>query len=274
MPELPEVETVKRTLTPLLLNRRILAVRAEREVVIKHPLPADFAARLSGRQISGLGRRGKYLLLLLDDGQTLAAHLRMTGRLLCTPADLPPKPHTHVVFSLDDGQELRFSDARRFGCLWLLAPGEQDTYTGMAGLGPEPFDSEFSWEYLQARLGGRRSPVKNGILDQHVLAGLGNIYADECLFLAGLRPERPCSSLSAADWQALARQIPAVLTASIANNGTTFNDFLDGQGREGQNMPHLWAYGRAGLSCKRCGSRMEKTRVGGRGTCYCPQCQH
>lgn len=273
MPELPEIETVKRTLAPLLIGRRIMQVELLRGEVIKHPAPQEFAAALAGRCIESLGRRGKYLLLKLDNGATLAAHLRMTGRFLCAPPEHPRQPHTHVVLHLDNGMELRFSDVRRFGCLWLIAADEEDDFTGMSRLGAEPLTEDFSADYLQQKLGKRKVAIKNGILDQHVIAGLGNIYADETLFRCGVHPLRLCNSLSNAEWQRLAEIIPDVLLASIANNGTTFSDFLDGEGREGQNMPHLFAYGRVGQPCKTCGSLMQKIRIGGRGTCFCPQCQ-
>ncbi len=273
MPELPEIETIKRTLTPLLSGRCITNVALLRGDVIKHPTPEAFAQRIVGHFISELGRRGKYLLLYLDDGATMAAHLRMTGRLLCTPAAHPCLPHTHVVMDLDNGQQLRFADTRRFGCLWLIDKDEPDDFTGMAKLGVEPLSSEFSAEYLMEKLSKRKVAVKAGLLDQHVLAGLGNIYADETLFAAAVQPQRLCSSLSESEWRAIAAAIPPILESSIANNGTTFHDFLDGTGKEGENMPHLMAYGRAGQACENCGTLMLKTRVGGRGTCYCPNCQ-
>lgn len=276
MPELPEVETVRRTLAPLLTGRQILSVSALRPGVIHHPLPVDFCARLAGCRIEGLMRRGKFLLLRLVSaagGQLLVVHLRMTGRLLCTPATYPQKPHTHVIFHLDQNMELRFSDTRRFGGLWLLADGETDTCTGMQKLGVEPLSAELCAGFLQQRLGRRRSTIKSGLLDQSVIAGLGNIYADETLYRAQIHPQQPCCTLQEKEWQVLAGAIPEVLQAAIANNGTTFHDFLDGEGREGQNMPFLQAYGRAGEPCRRCGAQMVKIRLQGRGTCFCPNCQ-
>lgn len=273
MPELPEIETVKRTLSPHLLGRRIEGVELRRAEVVKHPDAGQFAAALRGAYIQELARRGKYLLIRLQNGATLAVHLRMTGRLLCVEAERPLKAHTHLIFRLDDGRELRFSDTRRFGGLWLLQAGERDDCTGMHKLGVEPFDAVFGAEYLQQRLGRRNISVKQGILDQSVLAGLGNIYADEACFAAALLPQKCCRELSAGEWQALAAAIPPILEAAIANNGTTFSDYLDGEGREGQNMPYLNVYGRGGQPCRNCGAALEKTRVGGRGTVYCPHCQ-
>lgn len=273
MPELPEVETVVRTLRPNLEGRSITRVEIRHEDVIHYPGAADFIDRLQGRTIAELRRRGKYICLTLDDGELLAAHLRMTGRLLYADPEQELLPHTHVVMTLDDGGQLRYADVRRFGGFWLLANNEEDTVTGMQHLGVEPLDEGFSAEYLISRLGRRACPVKNGILDQSVIAGLGNIYADETLFAAHVRPDRLCRSLTEAEWRRIAEAIPPILEAAIANRGTTFSDFLDGTGREGDNVAFLKAYGRYGQPCKDCGAVMEKTRIGGRGTCFCPSCQ-
>ncbi|MEG2213265.1 MAG: bifunctional DNA-formamidopyrimidine glycosylase/DNA-(apurinic or apyrimidinic site) lyase [Clostridiales bacterium] len=273
MPELPEIETVKKTLTPLLQGKTITDCRLVRGEVIKHPLPDVFAERIIGRRVRDLGRRGKYLLLHMTDGSLLVAHLRMTGRLLCTAADYPQKPHTHVILPLDDSRELRFADTRRFGCLWLIEAGENDDFTGMAKLGIEPLSQQLTAEYLQSALGKRRITIKQGILDQSVVAGLGNIYADETLFAAALCPYRSVQSLREQDWQKLVEVIPLVLRSAIANNGTTFSDYVDGEGKEGRNLPFLQAYGRKGQACGRCGQTMIRVMVGGRGSCYCPNCQ-
>ena len=273
MPELPEIETMKRSLAPRLTGRVIQKVRLLREDVIHHPGAADFAARLTGGRIAKLSRRGKYLCLHLEDGQTLVAHMRMTGRLIVSPPGDARKPHTHGIFSLDDGQELRYSDTRRFGCLWLLAKAEPDLFTGMARLGVEPLSKEFNADYLTARLGSRRGAVKGALLDQQVIAGLGNIYVDETLFAAGIHPARPCRDLDEKAWEAIAAAVPRILQSAIEHNGTTFQDFLDGAGREGGNLPFLQAYGRYGLACPRCGALMQRGKIGGRGSCFCPVCQ-
>ena len=273
MPELPEIETVKKTLSPLLVGQKIADIKIQRADIIKHPIADDFAQRVCGRKIVSLSRRGKYLCIHLDDGQMLVAHLRMTGRFICVPASHPLKPHTHVIFVLTNQSQLRFSDTRRFGCLWLLDKDEPDTVTGMQKLGVEPLTTDLTTEYVQSKLGKRRVAVKNGILDQSVIAGLGNIYADETLFTAKIHPERLCNTLSFEEWDAITRAIPPILEKSIENNGTTFSDFLDGEGNEGSNMPFLRAYGRYGQPCMSCGKPMCKTRVGGRGTCFCACCQ-
>lgn len=273
MPELPEIETVKRTLTPFLPGRRIAAVRLIKPEVIAYPAPEEFAAYLTGAEITTLSRRGKYLLIHLADGAVLTVHLRMTGRFLYAPAEKELKAHTHVVFCLDNGQELRFSDTRRFGRLWLIAPGQADTVSGIHKLGPEPFDAVCNAAYYQSKLGPRRVTIKQGLLDQAVVAGLGNIYVDEALFMAGIDPRRLCAQIAEQEWQALDEAIPRVLQSAIDNNGTTFSDYLDGEGNKGHNLPHLQAYGRAGQPCLKCGGLMERLVVSGRGTTYCPSCQ-
>ena len=273
MPELPEIETVKRTLSPLLPGRRIVAVRVIKPVVVAYPAPEEFASRLEGATVRELGRRGKYLLIHLDSGDTLIAHLRMTGRFLFTPAEHELKPHTHAIFALDNGSELRFSDIRRFGRLWLIPAGEQDTVSGIHKLGPEPLGEACDAAYYRGKLAGRRICIKQGLLDQAVVAGLGNIYVDEALFMAGVSPLRLCGEITEAEWQALAAVIPQILQKAIENNGTTFRDYLDGEGNAGRNLPHLQAYGRAGQPCLNCGTTMERLVVTGRGTTFCPKCQ-
>lgn len=273
MPELPEIETVKRTLTPHVIGRTIQTVTLLQPAVVAYPAADAFAERLQGVVITALSRRGKYLLLHMADGQTLVVHLRMTGRLLYAPADHPMPRHTHAVFALDNGHQLRFADQRRFGRLWLLAEGEADSVTGMQNLGVEPLTTAFHAGLLQEKLGRRRVAIKTALLDQHVIAGLGNIYVDETLFRAGIHPARLCCTLTAEEWEAIACVVPQVLQQAIANNGTTFRDFLDGEGREGENMPFLHAYGRVGQPCRTCGTQMQRLCIGGRGTCYCPHCQ-
>jgi formamidopyrimidine-DNA glycosylase len=273
MPELPEIETVKRTLEPLICGATIIKCQLVRPEIIAHPQAAEFCKRISGQRITASGRRGKYLLIGLHSGDTLIAHLRMTGRMLCTPPTHPFHLHTHAVFTLDNGRELRFVDTRRFGRLWLQSADEIDDFSGIHRLGIEPFDEAFGATYLKDKLSHRHITIKQGILDQTVLAGLGNIYADEVLFAAAVAPIRPTGSLTDEEWQAIAAAVCPILTSSIARNGTTFSDYLDGVGREGQNMPYLQAYKRAGESCNRCGGTMVRIKVGGRSTFYCPNCQ-
>jgi len=273
MPELPEIETVKRTLEPLICGTTIIKSQIIRPEIVAHPGAAEFRERICNQRIAATGRRGKYLLIHLDSGDTLIAHLRMTGRMLCTPPEHPLHPHTHAIFTLDNGRELRFADTRRFGRLWLLGAGESDDFSGIHRLGIEPFDQAFGAAYLKEKLSRRHIAIKQGILDQSVIAGLGNIYADEVLFAAAVAPFRRTDSMTDTQWQSVAAAICPILNSAISRNGTTFSDYLDGAGREGENMPYLQAYKRAGRACNRCGETMVRTKIGGRSTFYCPNCQ-
>lgn len=273
MPELPEVETVKRILSPQLCGRIVDGLTVNRPEVLAHPGAARVCAAVQSAAIVALGRRGKYLSIHLDGGDALIVHLRMTGQLLVTPADYPEKPHTHVVFHLDNGRELRFIDTRRFGRIWLKGAQEEDTFTGIHKLGPEPFDAACCAAYLERVFGGRRLTVKQALLDQTVIAGIGNIYADETLFAAKLHPARSALSLRKAEWKRLAKTIPEVLAKAIADNETTADEYLAGEGKEYRNTPFLQVYGRVGKPCLRCGTAVESMRIAGRGSSYCPRCQ-
>ena len=273
MPELPEIETVKRTLAPLITGAVILDCQTARPELIHHPSAEEYLSAITGQKIIGTGRRGKFLLIHLESGDTMIAHLRMTGRFLCVEPDIPYLPHTHIIWKLDNGRELRFSDVRRFGCVWLKRRDETDDFSGIHKLGIEPFDEAFGGVYLRDRLGRRHITVKQGILDQTVLAGLGNIYADEVLFAAAIAPTRYTDTLNDDEWQTIASAVCPILESSIARKGTTFSDYLDGEGNKGGNMPYLQAYKRAGMPCKRCGAVMERIKVGGRSTFFCPCCQ-
>lgn len=273
MPELPEVETVRRLIEPLLKGRWVVSLTINQPQVIAHPTPQAFAASVTGAVVDGMSRRGKFLYIHFEGGGRLALHLRMTGQLLLTPSDFPAIKHTHLIFQLEDQSQLRFADARRFGRLWYLGPDEADTFTGAQKLGPEPLGNDFSMELLRARISGCRRPIKECLLDQSVVAGIGNIYADEILFEARLRPTRPASSLTGAEWTALAAAIPYVLKRAIDEKQMTYEDYLDGLGRDYRSEPLLRAYGRQGQSCPRCGCAMERVVLAGRGSCFCPQCQ-
>lgn len=273
MPELPEVETIKRTLEPLVVGKYIENVRMLRNSVIKHPLPDEFAQKIVNRRIESLGRRGKYLLVNLSGGYTLVVHLRMTGHFVCAEHTIEAEKHTHVIFELNDGYELRFSDVRRFGCLWLIASGELDDFTGMSRLGPDAWGGYLSAEHLKKVLAKRKISIKQGLLDQSVVAGLGNIYVDEVLFACGVSPLRKTSSITDGEWCKLAEIIPQILGKSIENKGTTFSDYVDGEGKKGYHVVYLDAYGRAGKPCRRCGDVLVKEKIAGRGTVYCPNCQ-
>ena len=271
MPELPEVETIRRDLQ-ILRGRTIKQINILNGICVKHPKPEQFINSLRERTFAEINRRGKYLILQLDDNSRLIIHLRMTGRIICVPHGEPLLPHTHLIITIDNSQELRFSDTRRFGCLWLLDKSDIDM-TGLAKLGSEPFDGEFNAAYLKEKLSRRRMPIKQAILDQHVIAGLGNIYADELLFACGIMPTRPAAEITDGEWEAIATGSVKLLQSAIEHRGTTFSDYRDGTGKEGGNQFYLNVYSRRGDPCYKCGEPVAYTKIAGRGTSYCPKCQ-
>ncbi len=273
MPELPEVETVRRVLEPQLLGLAVERVTVGRPEVIASPDAAGFCRRLAGQTVCGMQRRGKFLLILLDSGDRVALHLRMTGCLLFTPANHPAEKHTHIVFQFRNEMQLRFSDTRRFGRLWLLPEGEPDVLTGMERLGKEPFDSALSAADLMERLGKRQRAIKECLLDQSVIAGIGNIYSDEILFAARICPTRPASSLTEAEWERLAAMIPDRLSYFIQKNEITPEEYLASRGQRYRNTPFLRVYGHAGEPCPVCGEPLCRIAIGGRSSTFCPVCQ-
>ena len=273
MPELPEVETMRRILSPQMMGRKIMAVEIRNPQVIAHPAPEAFAQALQDQIISDMGRRGKFLWLSFPEGDREVFHLRMTGLPLVTPPDYPIEKHTHLILRLDDGNEFRYIDPRRFGRFWYIRKDEADSFTGMEQLGPEPDDPILTGDWLKSRLGRRKKSVKEMLHDQSVIAGIGNIYSDEILFDARIHPERLCADLSDEDWQQLSVSIPKVIRWGIEIEDMTPEEYLAGQGKEYRNAEHLRAYGRAGAPCVRCGAIMNRITVGGRSSCFCSQCQ-
>lgn len=254
MPELPEVETVRRTLAEKILGRIIRHVDIRMEKIVKAPVNQHFADAILDHEIMDIGRRGKYLLMTLSDNKTLVVHLRMTGRWVLCHQEEPEIPHTHVVFTLDDGKQLRYTDIRQFGGM-ILAPSDRVMeLPGLAMLGPEPLDEDFTLESLAQALQRKRTKLKSLLLDQRFLAGLGNIYADEALARAGLHPDRTGNSLNEDEVRRLYQNIRSVLSEGIESRGTSFRDYVDGEGRKGEFQERLWAYGREGEPCRRCGS--------------------
>lgn len=272
MPELPEVETVKNVTAPQICGRRIEKATLARHEVIAHPAPDDFVRRVTGRAVTGMGRRGKFLRFFLDDGAEMVLHLRMTGQLLVVPPDFPAEKHTHAVFSLSGQRQLRFADMRRFGRFWLLQKGETDC-TGMNKLGLEPFDAALTPVWLKERLGASRRAVKTCLLDQSVVAGIGNIYSDEILFAARIRPTRAACSLSRTEWERLARTVREVMRFHVERIAVSAEEFLRGRGREYRNTPLLKVYGHDGDPCPVCGTALQRAVVGGRSSVFCPRCQ-
>lgn len=273
MPELPEIEAIKRVIEPQIQGLAIERVTVNRPEVIAHPAADEFCTRITGQFFTEIDRRGKFLILCLSSGDQVVLHLRMTGCLLVTPADYPEEKHTHLVFHLSGGRELRFSDPRRFGRIWLLRQGEADPHTGMEKLGAEPFDLGFSGEYLSTRLGKRKKAIKECLLDQSVIAGIGNIYSDEILFAARIHPKRPANTLTAEEWNRLASVIPKRLAFFIEKNQTTQEEYLAARGQDYRNTPFLQVYGHGGEPCPVCGEMLCRGVIGGRSSVYCPVCQ-
>ncbi|MBI2865464.1 MAG: bifunctional DNA-formamidopyrimidine glycosylase/DNA-(apurinic or apyrimidinic site) lyase [Chloroflexi bacterium] len=270
MPELPEVETIKNDLQPRVLGRSIVGVKLEWTGAVETPTAGGFTAESAGRRIESLTRRGKYLVFGLSGGKYLIVHLRMTGRLLYRGDDEAADPYTRAVFKLDNGDELRFADLRKLGRLWLV----EDAGRIVGKLGIEPFDDEFTAEALVGLLAGRSGPIKSLLLDQGLVAGVGNIYADEALFLAKIHPKRGAGSLETEEVGRLRDAIRAALAKGIENRGTSFSDYRDAFGERGKQQESLLVHRRAADPCPVCGTKIEKITVGGRGTYFCPHCQH
>ena len=273
MPELPEVETIKRVIEPQIRGLTIENVTVKRPEVVAYPAADEFCRLLTGQTVSHMMRRGKFLVIQLNSNDRIILHLRMTGCLLLTPADYPEEKHTHVIFRLSNGKELRFFDTRRFGRFWLLKNGEADTYSGTHKLGTEPLDKLLAAEYLKALLGKRKKTVKECLLDQSVIAGIGNIYSDEILFTAGIYPARPANSLNMEEWERLAAAIPERISYFIEVNKITPEEYLETKGQNYRNTPFLQVYGQEGKPCPKCGEMLCRMVVGGRGSVYCPVCQ-
>jgi len=289
MPELPEVETVRRTLLPYLPGRRITKVEIRDPKVIVMPTPDRYPPLLEGQRFEALERIGKQLIFRLER-HALLVHLGMTGQLTYRTPERDDEPftrapvtglqrtlqhpvdkHTHITLELDDGTAVHYRDIRKFGKwrlveLWEL-PDE------LRGLGPDPLTEKYTWDEFYSALKATRRAVKAVLLDQGVLAGVGNIYADEALFLAGLRPERTAQKLSKSAARKLFEAVPEVLKKGLANRGTSFSDYRDAEGNKGSNQDELWAYGRYGLPCLKCGTALRRSDVAQRTSSWCPKCQ-
>ena len=275
MPELPEVEATRRHLEPIVTGRVIRAAEVRRErMVRRHEQPADFAARVTGRRVRSLGRRGKFLLATLDGDITWVTHLGMSGRIsVATPGD-DEAPHTNVMIRLDDDREVRMVDPRTFGFVAAWTPEELDAAFG-GRVGRDALDDLPATGELAAALAGRTAPIKGLLLDQRILAGLGNIYADEILHRARLRPDRPAGSLTRSEVSALRAAVRPVLAAGLRHGGTSLADlaYLLPDGRAGDHLDRLAAYGREGEACRRCGGIIERVVIRARSSFWCPGCQ-
>lgn len=274
MPELPEVETIRRQLAPLITGRTFEQIEVLDPRLCAPLGDLSFASQLVGRQIVRFDRRGKFMLLELGDGAILGMHLRMTGNLLYLPPDQPvPEEHLRATFVLDDEAQLAFVDPRRFGTATVYSSQSALDQYFDGRVGVEPFDDRFTPEYLYERARNRRSPIKAFLLDQKHVAGIGNIYADEALFRAGIKPTMLAAKLSQARAQVLHESIINALTAGIDAKGATIDDFRDAYGVMGSFQDQFLVHRREGLPCPTCSNPVKKTRVAGRGTYFCSKCQ-
>ena len=273
MPELPEVETIRRRLAPLLEGRRFERVDITDPRLTRPHDPFETARELEGERVTGVDRRGKYLIVRFESGRALLVHLRMTGSLRhASKGTLPDDPHRRAVVKLDDGSDVAYRDVRRFGTWLLLEPPEVDGYLE-SRVGPEPLAASYRARHLADRLAGRRAPIKAALLDQRTVAGVGNIYADEALWRARVHPLTPAAELTSDEVKAVHGAVRAVLQAGIRRQGSTLRDYQLPDGTSGTAQDRFKVYGRAGSPCDRCGTPIDKIRVAGRGTWYCPSCQ-
>ena len=275
MPELPEVETVMRGLAACLDGHVIR--RAEvRRADMRWPLPKGLAKRLTGARVEGFRRRGKYILMRLDGGDSLLIHLGMSGRMLISPAGINDIPaHEHVMLETDSGMRVGFVDPRRFGSVDLLPTADEDTHKLLAGMGPEPLGADFTAKFLAGKLAGKRTPIKAALLDQHIVAGLGNIYVCEALHRAGVSPERPAGEVSKARIERLVTAVRDVLAEAIEAGGSTLRDYAAADGALGYFQHRFRAYGREHEPCPKDGCRGVIRRIvqSGRSSFFCAECQ-
>jgi formamidopyrimidine-DNA glycosylase len=269
LPELPEVETIRRGLERSLRGARIVRVEV-REPRLRRRVDADALGALVGRRVEGVARRAKYLLVDVGDGLVWLIHLGMSGRLVWLPPPGPAAPHEHVRVEFEPPGALCYRDPRRFGWMRLARAEDLDE---VAGLGPEPLDAELGGVLLRAQLRNTRRDVKAALLDQRVIAGIGNIYANEILFRAGIRPTRRCHRLSRAELEAIASATRRVLFEAVERRGTSFSDYFDSDGIPGSFQEVLAVFGRTDRPCRRCGRRIRRRAHGGRSSFYCPGCQ-
>ena len=273
VPELPEVETIRLGLIPSLvgcrINRVVLSNRR-----LRLPVPrAKLKRWVQGSQVKSIARRAKYLLVNMDSGAVMVLHLGMTGRLAFFANGTPRRAHDHLRFLLDSGLELRFNDVRRFGSVQVLAPEDRESPQLFAGLGAEPLGPDFSTPYLMNRARNRTKPIKNFLMDATVVVGIGNIYANEILFAAGIKPTRPVGSMGKATWDRIVEASRQVLEKAIACGGTTISDYVNSSGEAGYFQCELKVYGRGGEVCQSCGSKIARVVLSGRASFYCPRCQ-
>jgi len=273
MPELPEVEVIRRGLQKHLPGRKIIEITAGSKK-LRLPLPRKNLKKfIRGAQVTSVDRRAKFLLIAMDNGAFLVMHLGMTGRLGIFPAGTPRAKHDHLRLQLDNNMQLRFNDIRRFGFIQVLPPGSGTGGTMLDNLGPEPLGPDFTPGYLQKQAGGKTRPLKNFLMDNRIVVGIGNIYACEILFHAGLKPDKNVSRLTLKDWEKVVDSSRHVLQQAIARGGTTISDFVNESGNSGYFQLALQTYGKQGQACKCCSTPIAKKTMAGRSTFFCPKCQ-
>ncbi|MCI2109917.1 MAG: bifunctional DNA-formamidopyrimidine glycosylase/DNA-(apurinic or apyrimidinic site) lyase [Acidaminococcaceae bacterium] len=272
MPELPEVEQVRKTLSPHVVGQTIKEVEIRLPRLIQYPTAEEFAGKLKGKTIESIERRGKYLRLNVGKDTYILVHLRMTGALLAVAKTAPEPDYAKIRFVLTGPEDLWFTDIRTFGTLYLIDHDDK-IIEGYATLGPEPVGKGLTADYLEKACLKKTGAIKAVILDQKIVAGLGNIYADEALFAAGILPTRQANKLTKEEYEKLVQAMKKVIAQGIKNHGTTFRNYQDADGHKGDNVRHLMVYGRKAEPCKVCGTALEQIKVAGRGSVYCPHCQ-
>ncbi|MBV6389376.1 MULTISPECIES: bifunctional DNA-formamidopyrimidine glycosylase/DNA-(apurinic or apyrimidinic site) lyase [Nitrosomonas] len=271
MPELPEVEITRRGIDTHLAGRVITQISI-RNPVLRWPVSPELIALLPGQRINAIARRAKYLLFACSRG-TLIMHLGMSGNLRVLPESTPPQLHDHFDLQVDNGMMLRFRDPRRFGAI-LWWDGDIRQHPLLQKLGPEPLNDDFDGQFLYTKTRGRNASIKEVLMNQHIVVGIGNIYANEALFHAGISPLAAAGSLNTMQCERLVDAVKATLLRAIKAGGSSLRDFTDCEGSPGYFQQQYWVYGRAGQSCRHCGTSVSKTRQGQRSTFFCAQCQH
>ena len=273
MPELPEVETIRKTLKQLVLNKEIADVTIRWPKIIKYPDDIEhFKQLICGETIRDIKRRGKFLLFYLDE-LVLVSHLRMEGKYKHTPSSTDVPKHTHVLFHFTDGTDLRYDDVRKFGTMHLFPIGKELKQKPLLQLGPDPFEENYTIQHVEQHLRKTTRPIKAALLDQTIIAGLGNIYVDEVLFLSNVHPETRANKLTKKSIAQIYENTYKVLEKAVELGGTTIRSYVDGAGEMGMFQQQLFAYGQTDLPCKTCGTAITKIKVAGRGTHICPACQ-
>lgn len=270
MPELPEVETVRTILIPYLVEQKISDTIINLPKILKNITPQDFQTKITGQTITNFTRRGKFLTLHLQNQDCIVIHFRMTGTLTIENADIPPEKHTHIILNFTNGKSLRYIDSRGFGHWWYFNKNQEDT-SGQLLLGPEP--QNVTLKYLQQKFKNRQCPLKSALLDQHIIAGIGNIYADEICFRAQILPTKSVAKLSEPELQRLVAQIPTVINEFIQIHRVPFEVFAISKGKSYQKSTNRAVYGRKGLPCEKCGHPLTGIRIGQRSSVFCEHCQ-